>query len=72
MEGTREESIMWFGNLRKDLENSNKEAPGDEIPGLLRHSPKFFGNIGTTSKRFFPRLSYSEKPRQQWRGFLFY
>jgi hypothetical protein len=29
MEGTREESIMWFGNLRKDLVNGNKEAPGD-------------------------------------------
>ena len=27
---------MWSGNLRKDLVNRNKEAPGDEIPGLLR------------------------------------
>jgi len=45
MEGTREESIMWFRNLRKDLENSNKEAPGDEIPGLPRCSLKLFDTL---------------------------
>jgi len=62
MEGTREESIMCFGNLRKDLVNGNKKAPGDEIPGLPRCG--LAGGIRTrdhsiVSEALYP-LSYSE------------
>jgi hypothetical protein len=53
---------MWSGNLRKDLVNSNKEAPGDEIPGLLRCG--LAGGIRTHDRAvvidvLYP-LSYSE------------